>query len=209
MSSNINYKNINNLHSFLKFFYYSTFVLAFIAIISSIAIVILPNVDFTFERGSHEWFYRLNLPIGIGSAAFSVEQSIPTSILHFVPIEMINVHAVIFFHLIINVVLLILLINVGLKKLLKLTQDVLMKESPFQSCYIRSLRKYSFIIILYSIFRNTVLCLLFSLFVTHPMMISITFDFLWSGIIIGVLGYIFSDITEYGLFLQEEYDATL
>ncbi len=120
---------------------------------------------------------------------------------------MINVNAAIIIDSLISGVSLIVLVNIGLKKLINLTNDILNNESPFQLKHIKSLRKFSYILILYSTLGNTVLCVLFSIFVIDFM--NITFDFMWSGIFIGILGYIFSDITEYGLFLQEEYDTTL
>lgn len=120
---------------------------------------------------------------------------------------MIHVSAAIIIDLIINLILLLIFVNIGLKKLMNLTNDLLNGNSPFQLKHIKSLRIFSFIIILYSTLKNTILCILFSIFVTG--FISITFDFMWSGILIGMIGYIFSDIIEYGLFLQDEYDSTL
>lgn len=207
MRSNTKYKNINNLNDLLKVFYYATFLLCFIGTVTILATLLLPDTAITFERGIHEWFYSINLPIGIGSMAFTVQSSIPSTILHLIPIEMINIKAAIIIDSFIGAILLIVLINIGLKKLTNLTKDILNKESPFQLKHIKSLRKFSFVIILYSTVGNTVVCVLFSIFVTGFM--NITFDFMWSGIFIGILGYIFSDITEYGLFLQDEYDTTL
>lgn len=100
-----------------------------------------------------------------------------------------------------------MIIIFGLRKLLNLTTAMLKKETPFQLKYIKSLRQFSYVIILYSTLSNTVLCLLNSLFVVD--FFYFTFDFIWTGVLFGIVGYIFSDITEYGLFLQDEYDTTL
>lgn len=207
MKHEINYKNINNLKGLLKFFYYATIILLFISIITTLATPLLPDTAITFEKGVREWFYSVNLPIGIGSAAFNIQHSIPRTILQIKPIEMINVNAAIIIDSFIGAILLILLVNRGLKKLIDITNNISNGESPFQLKHVKSLRKFSLIIIIYSTLGNTILCILFSIFVTG--FLNVTFDFMWSGIFIGILGYIFSDISEYGLFLQDEYDATL
>lgn len=207
MKSKIEFKNIKNLHSLLKFCYYATIILVIISLIVTFATPLLPDEAITFKKGVREWFYSVDLPIGIGSASFFIQRSIPHTILQFIPIEMINVTAAIIIDSIINLILLLLLINTGLKKLMNLTNDILNGKTPFQLRHIRSLRIFSFIIVLYSTLGNTLLCILFSIFVTG--FISITLDFMWSGVFIGIIGFIFSDITEYGLFLQDEYDSTL
>lgn len=207
MKYKINYKNINNLYSLLKFFYYVTIFLAFISIIITIATPLLPDANITFEKGIREWFYSIVLPTGIGSSSFTSSHNISKNILHLVPIRMINIKAAIILDSLINLVFLILLVNIGLKKLVVLTKNILNNESPFQLKHIKSLRQFSLIIILYSTLKSTILGILFSIFVIDS--INITLDFMWSGIFIGILGYIFSDITEYGLFLQDEYDTTL
>jgi hypothetical protein len=181
--------------------------LIFISLIVTFATPLLPDETISFEMGVREWFYSVNLPLGIGSAALTIQGSIPSNLLQLIPIDMINVNAAIIINSIINIMLLLLLVIVGLKKLINLTNDILNGKSPFQLKHIRSLRTFSFVIILYSTLGNTLLCILFSIFVTGFM--SITFDFIWSGVFIGIIGYIFSDITEYGLFLQDEYDSTL
>jgi hypothetical protein len=207
MKSETNYKNINNLHSLLKFFYYATILFAIMGLITTFATPLLPDTAITFEKGVSGWFYSVNLPTGIGSSSFTIHRSIPRTILHFLPIEMINVNFAIIFDSLLSGVFLLVLVNMGLKKLINLTSDILNGETPFQLKHVKSLRNFSLMILLYSTLINTVLCILFGVFVTDDM--SITFDFMWSGIFIGIIGYIFSDITEYGIFLQDEYDATL
>lgn len=207
MKSKPNYDNINNLHSLLKFFYYVTLLIAFINLITTLAIPSLPDSAITFEKGIREWGYSVTLPLGIGSMAFTLMHTIPTTVLQFLPIEYINVQAAIMIDSIVSLFCLIVLVNFGLKKLTHLTQDVLNNESPFQLKHIKSFRKFAFIVMLYSTLGKTVLCILFSIFVTGFM--SVTFDFMWSGVFFGILGYVFSDIAEYGLFLQDEYDTTL
>lgn len=207
MRSNREFGNIKNLHSLLEFCYYGTIILFIIGLVVTFATPLLPDEAITFEKGVNEWFYSVNLPLGIGSAAFTIQRSIPKNLLQFIPIDMLNVTTAIIIDSIINIMLMILLVNIGFKKLLNLTNDILKGNSPFQLKYIKSFRIFSFLIILYSTLGNTLLCLLFSLFVTG--FLSITFDFTWSGVFIGIIGYIFSDITEYGLFLQDEFDSTL
>ncbi len=51
MKSKTNYKNIKNLHSLLKFFYYASMILASIAIITTFATALLPDTAITFEKG--------------------------------------------------------------------------------------------------------------------------------------------------------------
>ncbi|MBF4693582.1 hypothetical protein [Fusibacter ferrireducens] len=207
MKSKPTYDNIKNLHSVLKFFYYGTLLIAFINLIITLAIPSLPDSAITFERGIREWAYSVDFPLGIGSMSFTLFHTIPTTILQFLPVKYINVQAAIMIDSIISLFCLIILINLGLKKLVNLTQDILNNESPFQLKHIKSFRIFAFIVMLYSTLGNTVLCILFSIFVTGFM--SVTFDFMWSGVFFGILGYIFSDIAEYGLFLQDEYDTTL
>jgi hypothetical protein len=207
MKSKTANKNINNLHSFLKFCYYATIVFAIMSTITTFATPLLPDTAITFEKGVREWFYSVNLPIGIGSVSFTIQSSIPRSLLHLIPIKMININAAIINDSLVSVITLLVIVNIGLKKLINLTSDILNGESPFQLKHVKSLRVFSLIIVLYSTLGNTILCILFSIFVTDH--INITVDFMWSGIFFGVIGYIFSDITEYGLFLQDEYDATL
>lgn len=207
MKSKINYKSINNIHGILKFFYYATIFSTITSIITTLSTLLLPDTAITFEKGIRGWFYSVTLPTGIGGSSFMIERSIPSTILQFFPIEWINIKAAIIIDSLFSLVLLLVIINIGLKKLSNLTNDILKGESPFQFKHTNSIRKISIIIVLYSTMKNTALCILFSMFVTD--VFSVTFEFIWSGIIIGVLGYIFCDITEYGLFLQDEYDTTL
>lgn len=202
-----NYKNIKNLHSVIKFFYYTSIVFTGISIFSIFVIPFVPDSAIDFEQGIHQWLYSVDFPLGIGSAFIGVNGSIPKIILHFLPMDYINVHAAIICDVIVSKILAFILVVIGLKKMLSLSTDILNGESPFQLKYVKSLRKLSYAILFYSTLGNTLLCILLSAFATHRVLI--TFDFDWIGVLIGMMGYIFSDITEYGLFLQEEYDTTL
>jgi len=207
MKSRSNYRNVDNLHSLLKFFYYATIAFAFTGLITTFAIPFVPDTAISFERGIREWAYSVDLPIGIGSASLGIQGSIPKNILQFVPIDYINIPAAIVIAFLMSNLLPFILVIIGLKKMTDLTTDMLNKESPFQLKHVKSVRKLSYLILLYSTLGNTLLCILISLFVTDYF--SVTFDFAWSGILIGIMGYIFSDITEHGIFLQDEYDTTL
>lgn len=202
-----NYKNIKNLHSVVKFFYYVSMVFTVISIISIFAISSISDTAISFEKGIREWVYRVEMPLGIGSVSASVNGKIHGNILQFLPMDYINVHAAIICDIIVNKILVFILVVVGLRKLFHLMTDILEGESPFQFKYVKSLRRLSYAILLYSTLGNTLLCILISLFATRIFLV--TFDFIWIGVLIGVMGYILSDITEYGLFLQDEYDATL
>lgn len=199
-------QNIKNLHSILKFIYYVLIVIAILGIISYIAFPFLPDSAISFEQGIRGWVYYVNVPL-IGSVSTSLTGDIPNNILQFVSIEKINVSAAIIINSLISDTLFFIILILGLKKLLNLTAAMLKNETPFQLKYIKSLRHFSYIILLYSTLSNTVLSLLNSLFVVN--FFYFTFDFKWSGVLFGIVGYIFSDITEYGLFLQDEYDSTL
>lgn len=207
MKLNSNYKNIKNLHSVIKFFYYTSIVFTGISIFSIFVIPFVPDSAIDFEQGIRQWVYSVDFPLGIGSASIFVKGSIPTIILQFLPIDYINIQATIICDVFVSSILAFMLIVIGLKKMLLLITDILNEESPFQLKYVKSLRKLSYMILLYSTLGNTLLCILLSAFATHSVLITIDFD--WIGVLIGMMGYIFSDITEYGLFLQEEYDTTL
>lgn len=207
MKSKSNYHNINNLHSLIQFLYYLSIVSATIALISTFAISFVPNSHILFENGIREWIYSVDIPLGIGTAAFIIHGSISQHILQELPIFMINIRAAITIDYLVSVCCPCLLSIIGLKKMLCLTTDILNKESPFQLKHAKSLRKFSYLILIYSTLGNTLLCVLNSIFVID--FFYITVDFSWIGILTGITGYIFSDITEYGLFLQDEYDMTL
>jgi len=207
MHSKYKYQNISNLHSILKFFYYSCIVFTALGLIVLISLFSIPDSAITFERGIRGWIYYTEKSLGIGHAFAAIEGDIPKAILQFIPIDHINIRAAIFLDSLTNHLFPLVIVIAGLKHILALTSDILNNKSPFQLRHIKSLRKLSYIILLYSTLGNTLLCILNSIFVTG--FFSVTIEFTWIGVLIGVLGYIFSDITEYGLFLQDEYDMTL
>ncbi len=201
------HKSIQQLTSLLNFFYYATLIMLFISIIVTIAIPFLPDTAIKFEQGIREWFYSVDLPIGIGGGAFTMRSSIPSTILSIQRIKMINVNAAIIINSLIGTILLIVLVNRGLKKLIDLTSNMLKGESPFQLKYIKALRKFSFVVAIYSTLSYALQGLLVSIFATN--FFNITLTFMWSGLFFALLGYIVSEIAEHGLFLQNEYDTTL
>jgi hypothetical protein len=177
------------------------------SIISVFAISFIPDSAISFEKGIQEWVYNINMPLGIGSAFIGVNGRISRNLLHFIPLDYINVHGAIICDIIVSKILTFIIVVIGLRKLYQLMTDILNEESPFQPKYVKSLRKLSYAILLYSTLGNTLLCILLSVFASHSFVV--TFDFEWTGVLFGIMGYILSDITEYGLFLQDEYDATL
>jgi len=207
MKSKISYRNINNLHSLIKFFYYAIIFFTSLGLIVLVYMFSIPDSAISFERGIRGWIYSINMPLGIGSAFFRISGEIPKAILHFIPLHMINIRAAIFFDSLISNILLFIITIIGLKKINNLTSDMLNNKTPFQAKHIHSLRRLSYVILLYSTLGNTLLSILTSIFVTDIFLVTVVFS--WTGVLIGALGYIFSDITEYGLFLQDEYDTTL
>jgi len=207
MKSKTGYKNISNLHSLIRFFYYASIVFAASGLIALVFIFSIQDSAISFERGIRGWIYSVNMPLGIGSAFFMISGEIPKNILQFVPIHMINIRAAIVVDFLISHIVPFIIVIMGLREIGNLTSDMLNKKSPFQTKYLKSLRKISYIVLLYSTLGNTLLCILISIFVTDIFLVTVVFS--WIGVLIGVLGYIFSDITEYGLFLQDEYDTTL
>lgn len=207
MKSNIQFSNIKRIDKIIKFCYYVTIILAVGILIVSLVTPNLSANGITFEKGVNEWAYGINLPLGLKKSTFFIRSSISSNLLPLIPIEQINVPAVILIDLIGHLWLTLVLGAFGLKKLLSLTTDVLNGETPFQLKHIRSLRSFSFTVVLYSTLINTLLSILISFFTTGST--ALTINFVWAGVFIGIIGYIFSDITEYGLFLQEEYDCTL
>ncbi len=205
MRSKNNYRNINNLHSLIKFFYYASIVFTGISFFATIAIPFVPDSYISFEKGVREWVYSVDILDWY--AHVGVNGNIPRNILHFRLIDMINIKAAIIMDLLVSSILEFIIVVIGLRKMLDLTTNILDGESPFQLKHIKSLRKLSYAILLYSTLGNTLLSILISVFTTS--VFNVTIIFAWSGVLIGIIGYIFSDITEYGLFLQDEYDATL
>lgn len=202
-----NYNNIKNLHSVIKFFYYTAIFLTGISIFSVIALPFVPDSDILFERGIDKWVYSVDFPIGIGSVSIYINGVISSNILQFFPIDYINVNAAIICDIIVSKILAFLLIVIGLRKLSYIMTNILNGESPFKFKYVKLLRRMSYAILLYSTLGNTLLCILLSIFATQ--IFAVTFDFVWIGVLMGIMGYVLSDIAEYGLFLQDEYDATL
>jgi len=207
MKSKTGYKNISNLHSLIRFFYYACIVFTALGLIALIYMFSIPDSAISFERGIRGWIYSVNMPLGIGSAFFGLTGEIPKAILQFLPLDMINIRAAIIVDSLISKILLFIISIIGLKKINNLTSDMLNNKTPFQEKHIHSLRRLSYVILLYSTLGNTLLSILTSIFVTDIFLVTVVFS--WTGILIGVLGYVFSDITEYGLFLQDEYDTTL
>ncbi len=202
-----NYRNINKLHSLVQLLYFSAILLAIFALIAPFSIPFIPNSNILFEKSIYAWVYSARIPLHIGTAAFIVEGSIPRYLLAFLPIDMINIRPAIIVHYLISMYFPNILAIIALKKTLALTTDVINKETPFQLKHVKSLRHFSCLILLYSTLGNTLLCVLNSIFVVDFFYIEAKFS--WLGILIGIMGYILSDILKYGLFLQYEYDTTL
>jgi hypothetical protein len=200
-----NYRNINNLHSLIKFFYYAMIVFTGISFFATIAIPFVPDSYISFEKGIREWVYSVDILDWY--AHVGVNGNIANNILPSLPIDMINIKAAIIIDVVVSKILEFIIVVMGLRKMLDLTTDILDGESPFQLKHIKSLRKLSYAVLLYSTLGNTLLCILIRAFATSVFNVTVVFS--WSGVVIGIMGYIFSDITEYGLFLQDEYDATL
>jgi len=207
MKSKGNCRNIKNLHSLIRFFYYASIVFTSLGLIALSFIFKIPDSAISFERGIRGWIYSVSMPLGIGTAFFRISGEIPKSILHFIPIHMINIRAAIVVDFLISHIVPFIIIIIGLRETGNLTTDMLNNKTPFQAKHIHSLRKISYIVLLYSTLGNTLICILISIFAADYFSVTVVFS--WIGVLIGVLGYIFSDITEYGLFLQDEYDTTL
>lgn len=163
----------------------------------------LPQEAFHAERGGADWLLSLDIS---GKASFFA--SVSFNILQPLDPSMFQAKTayITFFSTSIFIFFLVLLY--GIKQVEKILLSITEHHTPFTNQNAMRLRKLAFIIIGYYLLGDLIVNIAMICFVTHIFHINLM-NIGLSGLIIGALLLIISQIFRYGAYLQEEFDTTL
>jgi hypothetical protein len=195
-------KRANNIQGVIDFFSIILIILVVAIFIALVFVFVASPERFNAVKGSLNWnvTYKLtndssffiNIPFKIiqpiGGSMFSAKYAALTGL----------------FTIFINLSFVLYGINQVANILKSTANDI----TPFIMKNVKRLKKLAYTIIIYSVVVDLLSSLLCSIFVTKIYNLDLSNIHL-SGILIGWLILIISDIFKYGVFLQKEFDTTL
>lgn len=195
-------KRANNIQGVIDFFSIILIILVVAIFIALVFVFVASPERFNAVKGSSDWnvTYKLtndssffiNIPFKIiqptGSSMFSAKYAALTGL----------------FTIFINLSFVLYGINQVANILKSTANDI----TPFIMKNVKRLKKLAYTIIIYSVVVDLLSSLLCSIFVTKIYNLDLSNIHL-SGVLIGWLILIISDIFKYGVFLQKEFDTTL
>lgn len=199
-------RNIKNYKKLFRFMFYCVLILFVFTITSTISILSKDDGEISLIQGDDEWEYRYESQV-LSRFESSSFDNIGYHTLQRLPVETINVKGLIVSVNFVKYILVQMIILVFLRGLIQWIKGVEDHVSPFDMTYINRMRKLAIILLLYGFLSNALLQILISLFATGVFWVSIHIDMTY--IFCGALCFILADVFEHGVFLQEEYNATV
>lgn len=163
----------------------------------------LPQDMFEATKGISHW----SLSIAISEqGSFSV--TVPFTILQGLNTDMFQAKAAFLTFTLVSILTFLLVFLYGVIQVKNILWSITEAYTPFTSQNAIRLRNLAFIIIGYSLLGNLIVNMAMVIFVTNIFIINLV-NISISGLIIGSLLLIISQIFRYGAYLQKEYDTTL
>src|SRR5699024_4333277 len=134
--------------------------------------------------------------------------TVPFSILQPLSTDMFQAKAAFLTFILFSIFIFILVLLYGVKHVKNILLSITEDHTPFLNHNVTRLRNLAYVIISYALVRYFIVNLAIILFVTHIFRINLM-NVSLSGLMVGFLLSIGSQIFRYGAYLQEEYDTTL
>ncbi len=195
-------KRAGSIKNILTLIFIIGILLLLAALIASSILLFAPEQNFTAEKGNLDWFVKYNLSTGTAFGVF-----IPFKIIQSLDIEMFSAKSAFLVYLV-SSALLNLIILYGLKQVINILNTITQDTTPFNIHNVRRLNRIALSIFVYSVAVDPIRNLLGWAFVTKIFAFDLSTIHL-SGILIASIIFIIANVFEYGVFLQDEVDATL
>lgn len=193
---------INLLKKSLYFLYYLFILFFAFAIFTTVVYIFSPATKFSATTGSNQWFFTFSF-----NGQQSIRSPLSFKILQNLPIDFINPKAAMIMINSLKVLPTYIFILVGLRSILSIINDLLSPKASFKKIHVKKIKLVAFLVMSYYLFFDLILSIGFiyisNIFCLDLYTIHIT------GFFIGSLIYLISEIFNYALFLQNEYDTTL
>lgn len=180
---------------------------AIILLVVSIGLLIwasfLPQEAFHAEKGVANW--SLNFAISEQGSANTI---VPFSVLQPLSTDMFQAKSAFITFYLFSILTFILALLYGVKLVKSILLSISDNHTPFTNQNAIRFRNLALVIIGYSLLGDIIVNIAIVLFVTHIFNINLM-NISLSGLIIGSLLLIVSQIFRYGAYLQEEFDTTL
>lgn len=178
-------------------------IFLFALIILLIWSVFLPQEAFHAEKGVDQWEFGVS-PF----ANISFNSLVSFTILQGLSTDMFEAKTAYIIFTLFNTVTSMVVFLYGITQVKNMLLSVIDSHTPFMSENAVRLRNLSFVMIGYGLLGGLLVNVAIILFVTHIFSMN-PLNINFSGLIIGVLLLILSQIFKYGAYLQEEVDTTL
>jgi len=193
-------KRVYGIERVLDLAYFLGIIITIILFITVIAISPSPYGRFDAIKGNSDWLlsykYQNNSSLNL---------SMPFYIIQPLDKRMFVAKSAFLTLLIESIVIKAPLILYGIKQGINIIGVINTASTPFSTKSVRCLKHLSFVIILYSLFGDTLLSLMCWIFVTKIFLLNLQVIHI-GGVIIGVVILALSAIFEYGVYLQNELD---
>lgn len=188
-------------------FFYISLPFLVMALITILRLPFIEEDAIAVQHTLKGWLYTVDMPLGMGSSSFEISGNIHANDLTIAQMAPDYKRHVIMTDFLAKHIVPFILASIGLYKMKNICRAVLDGKSPFQDKYLKSLRSFSYMILTYALTVNLLTGFAYTFFIDGYQ--AINFSLQWPGILIGIVGYMFCEITRQGMFLQEEYDTTL
>ena len=195
------------LKEILSLIYYGGIAIFVIIMCLTIAASFLPAERFSAEKGGAHWYLTVAISGTIpAEPKFSI--GIPFSVLSGVTTEFFNAKCAFFTFIIPFILFFFPTLIYGAKQLHEILISMINNHTPFTVENGNRLKKLSYIIIGYSLLAKPLINILMSVFIRPGFSLDFS-NINLSGVLVGFLLLLISDIFNYGVYLQQENDATL